>query len=504
MTTTTEKPMHLIRLEIENFKRIKALTIDAQGRHVLITGANEEGKTSAVDALLWGLDGVAKKSPIHLGSDKTTVDMILGDGDEELHVHRSLTSEGTKQFWVKGKDGGRLNSPKKVVDALLGKYMMDPVSFLERREQDQVDDILAAAQITPPVSHVQKITGYRHDPKPGESAQAYLLRLSADDAGHYYILRKEAKRVMDQKKDAQVEQKAILDALPKMDQPETTGELVTILEALNGQAEERRRLQTFYEQTWKDVDLAKKDVDAAEKEVKTWDFKVRLIEEELAKARKNLSDAVIFKERDELVLAEKKDIAEQAANMAENAPDPSQEIFDIKTKLDAAESLAGQFTKRQAAQENFERVKDEANEAEKIWQDRQRIMQELRDLRLSILKNVDLGITGLEMSDSGLTLKGVPFSEASMAQRIRVACGVALQQNPRLRLLRIDEGERLDQKSLNLLLDLADEKGWKIVMTRVAQGSDAQDLAVHFLEDHPTSNGQLHKPKPEPEETPFD
>lgn len=37
MTTTAEKPLHLTRLEIENYMRVHALTVDADGKHVCIS-----------------------------------------------------------------------------------------------------------------------------------------------------------------------------------------------------------------------------------------------------------------------------------------------------------------------------------------------------------------------------------------------------------------------------------------------------------------------------------
>jgi hypothetical protein len=37
---TATQPLHLVRLDVANFLRVEALTIDAQGKHVIISGRN--------------------------------------------------------------------------------------------------------------------------------------------------------------------------------------------------------------------------------------------------------------------------------------------------------------------------------------------------------------------------------------------------------------------------------------------------------------------------------
>jgi hypothetical protein len=59
-----------------------------------------------------------------------------------------------------------------------------------------------------------------------------------------------------------------------------------------------------------------------------------------------------------------------------------------------------------------------------------------------------------------------------------------MRQNPRLKLLRIDEGERLDSHSRETLLRIADEHGWQVILTCVRDG-DA--LKVEIVDGSPTT-----------------
>jgi hypothetical protein len=60
-----------------------------------------------------------------------------------------------------------------------------------------------------------------------------------------------------------------------------------------------------------------------------------------------------------------------------------------------------------------------------------------------------------------------------------VACAIAIKQNPKLCLLRIDEGERLDQRSRIQLYNIADQNNCQVILTAV---NDSDDLTVNISE----------------------
>lgn len=51
------KPLHILSLEAENVKRLRAVKIEPKGRMVPIGGRNGQGKTSILDAIWWALAG---------------------------------------------------------------------------------------------------------------------------------------------------------------------------------------------------------------------------------------------------------------------------------------------------------------------------------------------------------------------------------------------------------------------------------------------------------------
>ena len=51
-----EKGLKIVKLEAENFKRLRAVSITPEGNVIEITGRNEQGKTSILD-LIWAVLG---------------------------------------------------------------------------------------------------------------------------------------------------------------------------------------------------------------------------------------------------------------------------------------------------------------------------------------------------------------------------------------------------------------------------------------------------------------
>jgi TolA-binding protein len=60
-------------------------------------------------------------------------------------------------------------------------------------------------------------------------------------------------------------------------------------------------------------------------------------------------------------------------------------------------------------------------------------------------------IEGLGFGDGEITLNGLPFDQASDAERLRASMAIAIAQNPKLRVLRIREGSLLDDDGLKLV-----------------------------------------------------
>jgi hypothetical protein len=64
-------------------------------------------------------------------------------------------------------------------------------------------------------------------------------------------------------------------------------------------------------------------------------------------------------------------------------------------------------------------------------------------------------------------LNGVPFEQASDAERLRASIAIAAAMNPKLRVIRVRDGSLLDDEAMALLSGFASENDFQIWIERV-------------------------------------
>lgn len=85
-------------------------------------------------------------------------------------------------------------------------------------------------------------------------------------------------------------------------------------------------------------------------------------------------------------------------------------------------------------------------------------------------------VPGLCASALGVTFNGIPFSQCSAAEQLKVSVAIGLALNPKLRVLLIRDGSLLDEDSMKILCEMAAKADAQVWIERV--GSDAQTSVV--------------------------
>lgn len=98
-------------------------------------------------------------------------------------------------------------------------------------------------------------------------------------------------------------------------------------------------------------------------------------------------------------------------------------------------------------------------------------IEELDAMRDKALAKAKFPVEGLGFDDDGVTYKGVPFSQASAAEQIKVSLGMAMALNPTLRVIRIMDGSLLDADSMTAITQMAKDADYQVWVERVADGS---------------------------------
>lgn len=75
-------------------------------------------------------------------------------------------------------------------------------------------------------------------------------------------------------------------------------------------------------------------------------------------------------------------------------------------------------------------------------------------------------IDGLSVDEDGVTFNGVPFGQVNSAMRRRVAFAIATSGDPKLKLVIVKDGDLLDTDSLAAIREVADERGYTVLVER--------------------------------------
>jgi len=485
-------PMHMMKLVIRDFKSIEALTINAKGQHVRISGPNKAGKTSACDALWALVTGVDKGSipePIRRGADTAEITGDFGT----LRVRRRFTPKGSSLL-VETADGEELKRPQEVMNAILdNRGALDIGIFLNSRPQDQIAEILRVCGVEPPVSEVESILGEQIKAKDNESAAAYLERLCADDTGQVYMQRRAHGRIVDEKKKAADEALRELTDLGGRPEPEDEAKDPSAISAAISDlyAKQRERDEKAAVVSEAKESRLKVVRDLSNIEIKSDSIKGEIdeLEERLAEKYEQLAGLTVehTKASDRVVEAEKAHTA--AAEALDATPDMTKEIAAKRAELEQGTVHNRQLEARRQAANFVDRMLSEHDTAKERHVHLEAALKELRELQKHLLDDVSLGVSDLSIRDGQVYIDGVPLIQASLSDKLKVSCAIAMLRQPTLRVLRLDDGEHLDVQSTETLYKIAEEHGFQVFVAAVAN-NNGHGLQVEIVDVDRNGEGE--------------
>src|ERR1700687_3307332 len=129
MTATTTTPMHIHRLELTNFRKLRHQIVDAKGRHIRISGKNGTGKSAFIRALQEATRGRSAnrvKEPIRTGEEEA---QILVDFAEYV-VKRTYKTGKPSELEVKDPRGKKIEPPQQRLNDDFSSICCDLGEFL--------------------------------------------------------------------------------------------------------------------------------------------------------------------------------------------------------------------------------------------------------------------------------------------------------------------------------------------------------------------------------------
>jgi hypothetical protein len=135
----------------------------------------------------------------------------------------------------------------------------------------------------------------------------------------------------------------------------------------------------------------------------------------------------------------------------------------LRERLDNAETVNEAVRARQERDRVQEQLDSARQRSENLTADLAAIDKEKADG----LAAANLPLEGLSFDEEGVLYNGVPFAQASSAERLRVGIAIAMAVNPQIRVIRITDGSLLDSENMALIAQMAGDNDFQVWIERV-------------------------------------
>lgn len=409
--------MKIVQLQAENVKRLKAITITPDGNIVEITGRNGQGKSSVLDAIWWALSGTThiQAVPIRKGENEAWIRLDLG----EIKVTRTFRAREDKTFTtsivVENTEGARYPSPQRMLDSLLGALSFDPLAFTRMDGKAQMETLKRFVTGID-FDAIEKANKADFDRRTDVNRQARTLRAQAIGIAV--------------PEDAPAER---VDDAALVEEMQRAGEHNALVE--------RRKAN-------RDTFLA----DTQRLEARAADLR--------AQAQELLDEAA---DVDERAAERRRQIA-----AAEPLPEPI-DTAALRERIDDARTINAAV----ALREQRQRIEAEAAEAEAQAAALTKAMEERAAQKRDAIAKAALPVPGIGFGEDEILLDGVPFDQASSAEQLRTSVAIAMAANPKLRVIRVQDGSLLDEEAMRILAEMAAEADYQVWIEVVQSGRSA-------------------------------
>ena len=420
----------IIQLNVRNFMGVEAVQIEPDGNLVVLNGSNASGKTTILTAI-WAL--LASKAglknidePVRHGQKTAVIEGVIEMGDgETLRITRSFTAAGGMNIKVMAGDGSMaVRSPETALKKLFTSISFDPLAFSKMRGKEQVEVYLRAVD-----------TELDLDELNVKRAQIFDERTE---------INREVSTVT-----------ATLQGLPEStasaDDEEVSGaSIMAERDAAQAIIDERERAVRLAQTRGHEYEMAKD--------------RVKELEGELARA-------VILRD-------EAKADHDAAVDLATALP-PAPDTSGFAERLTAIEETNRQIRLAKQRRALEESATANETEARKLTDALDKIDADKR----AVIAKVPQIVPGLTFDEEGMIFNGVPLAQASGSERLLVSCQMGIALNPEVRVMTVQDGPLLDEASMKLLNDIADEHDFQVWIER-QMGTDAEGVGFTISEGH--------------------
>ena len=418
---STNEKVRVEKIEIRNILGIETLEIEP-GSLTLITGKNEAGKTSVLEAIRSVIEGGHDATLLRNGEDEGEVVFLFDDGVQA----RKRVTEARSNLTVKHPEHGAVGKAQTYIDNLTDALSINPVAFLTARPKDRVAHLLEAMPLDlDPQEIVDAVDGVVD--VPDSALEGHALEAIDRVRTRVYDERTGVNRLVREHQGTVKQLEGTVDDV----EGEDPADEIAKLEA------ERDEIHT---ETEREVESIRSDyemqIDDLRQKIRTLERnRDREIEEEKEAARDRLSEI-----REQVATLRERQKAQAQARQAREA------LETQRSKLDKACAESDAMTKA---------------------------LDRIDALKLDMVSRLPLD--DVEVRDGDIYVDDVAFDRLNRARQVKVAMRLAKLRAGKLGLVCVDGLECLDAETFEAFrAEAAEDDDVQFVVTRVSEG----DLTV--------------------------
>ena len=435
------------KLVIENFKKITFLSLENNDDDLVeIQGKNAQGKTSVLEAIECTLLGDRKlpDNPIQNGKDIGQVIIETDEFKVQKRLMKNKHGVTTTSLIVWDKEGNQINSPQTFLNKVLGTSSINPMEFVFKKPLERVEILRKALAID--FTEIDKERGrlYQERLEVGRT-----LKLIEGQLIEY--------RDLTRVPGATRSSAEILKDIAVAERP-----FARERESKKLREKEDARIAEHDAQDLKLQDL-----------IRVKQKRISELEHLIEKERAEGSKAV--EQRKEVVAARQTLIDNQKEGYVVTQ-DQVEHKDKLMEELNASALHAKEVERFEQKGKLEQRYKETKEERDGITS----AIEGIDEKKKQILRDTKFPIPGLAFGEEDVELDGITFANTSTAEKIRVSTAILMANNPSAKILRIEEGSLLDDRSKGELRKLCGQYGFQVFIETVKKDQNSNAL---MLED---------------------
>jgi hypothetical protein len=406
--------MKINKLEIENVKRIRAVRIEpTKNGLTVIGGNNEQGKTSVLDAIMWGLggDNFRPSTPKRTGSEiPPVIKITMSNG---LIVERKGKNSDLKVTDPTGRKGGQ-----QLLNEFVETLALNLPKFMDASGKEKANTLLRIIGVGDQLTELEF-----------KEKEIYQERLYVG-------------RTADQKKKFAKEQPYYPDAPADLVSP---SELIRQQQEILARNGENQRKREQAEQLGNKADMLASQINDLERFIEEHTRKLEHLRNELTQTRSDLAIA-----------------AKTAAELKDEST----------AELEASIANIDEINRQVRANLDKQKAEDDARIYAKQYDELTEQLSKVRHQKTELLDNAELPLPGLSVADCELTYNGQKWDNMSGSERLRVATAIVRKLNPKCGFVLLDKLEQMDLQTMEEFGEWLQKEGLQAIATRVSTGDE--------------------------------